>query len=154
MGHHRGEYLLPGSIHTHGFEYKNGKFHTIDFPGAADTFVSSINDNGVMIGSELKGSGAVYEGFRLKNGAFTTIKDPKATGATLPADINNTGTIVGGYFFGLNPHPFLYSNGVFKDIKVPNAQPYANVFGINDHNAVTGQVYTSDGSSGFIAHCQ
>ena len=49
---------------------------------------------------------------------------------------------------------FMYSNGVFKDIKVPNAQPSANVFGINDHNEVTGQVYTSDGSSGFIAHCQ
>jgi len=149
-----GEYLLPGSIHTHGFEYKNGKFHTIDFPGAADTFASSINDNGVMIGSELKGSGAVYQGFLLKKGAFTMIKDPKATGATFPTDINNFGTIVGGYILGLDPRPFLYTNGTFKDINVPNAQPVAFVNGLNDHNEVTGQLYTSDGSSGYIAHCQ
>jgi len=149
-----GEYSLPGSIHTHGFEYKNGKFHTIDFPGAADTFVASINDNGVMIGAELKGSGAVYQGFLLKNGAFTTIKDPKATGATFPYDINNIGAMVGNYIVGVNAQPFLYSNGVFKDINVPNAQPDAHANGINDHNEVTGQVFTSDGSSGYIAHCQ
>ena len=149
-----GRYQLPGSIHTRGFEYKNGKFHSIQFPGAADTEVVAINDNGVMVGSELKGSGAVYEGFRLNNGAFTMIKDPKATGATFPTDINNFGTIVGGYILGLDPRPFMYTNGTFKDINVPNAQPVAFVNGLNDHNEVTGQVYTSDGSSGFIAHCQ
>jgi uncharacterized membrane protein len=62
-----GEYQLPGSIYTHGFEYKNGKFHSINFPGAISTEVAAINDNGVMVGSEYKGSG-VYESFRLKSG--------------------------------------------------------------------------------------
>ena len=102
---------------------------------------------------EYNGTG-VYEGFLLKNGTFTSIKNPKATGATFPTDMNNTGTIVGDYIVGVTPQAFMYSNGVFKDIKVPNAQPYANANGINDHNEVTGQVYTLDGSSGFIAHCQ
>jgi len=118
-----------------------------------DTVVQSINDNGVMVGSEYKGTG-VYEGFLLKNGTFTIIKDPKATGATIVHDINNAGTIVGDYALGVFPEPFMYSNGVFKDIKVPNAQPDAHANGINDHNEVTGQVFTSDGSSGYIAHCQ
>ncbi|PYV60613.1 MAG: hypothetical protein DMG98_01430 [Acidobacteria bacterium] len=148
-----GQYSLPGSIHTHGFEYKNGKFHSIQFSGAMDTVVQSINDNGVILGAEYKGTG-VYEGFILKNRTFTTIKNPKATGSTFPSDINNAGTIVGNYFVGVLAEAFMYSNGVFKDIKVPNAQPNANANGINDHNEVTGQVYTSDGSSGFIAHCQ
>src|SRR5205807_6326866 len=88
-----GYYQLPGSIRHHGFEYKNGKFYSIQFPNAVDTAVQSINDNGVMIGSEWTGSG-VYEGFLLKSGTFTTIKAPKATGATFPYDINNSGNIV------------------------------------------------------------
>jgi hypothetical protein len=148
-----GEYSLPGSTHTHGFEYKNGKFHSIDFPGAVSTVVAAINDNGVIVGDEWKGTG-VYEGFLLKNGTFTIVKDPKATGATFITDINNLGTMVGGYLVGINPQAFMRINGVFKDINVPNAQPYGTVNGVNDHNEVTGQAFTSDGSSGFIAHCQ
>jgi len=62
--------------------------------------------------------------------------------------------MVGGYLVGVNPQAFMRINGVFKDIKVPNAQPYGTVNGVNDHNEVTGQAFTSDGSSGFIAHCQ
>src|SRR5439155_16950024 len=101
-----------------------------------------------------RSSTGVCEGFILKNGTFATIKNPKATGSTFPSDINNTGTIVGNYFVGVLAEAFMYSNGVFKDIKVPNAQPNANANGINDHNEVTRQVYTSDGSSRCIAHCQ
>lgn len=29
-----GAYKLPGLFHLHGFEYKNGKFHSVQFPGA------------------------------------------------------------------------------------------------------------------------
>lgn len=148
-----GSYKMPGSNHEHGFKYTNGKFYSIDYPNAVDTTIASINDDGVMVGAEYTGSG-VYEGFlRTKEGKFTAIKDPKATGATFPSDINNTGTIVGDYIIGLNPQPFLYSNGTFKDINVPNARPYGEVEGINDHNEVAGQVFTNDGSSGFIAQC-
>lgn len=127
----------------------------MQFPGAVDTFVGSINDNGVMVGSEYKGTGADQGFIRKKNGTFVSIKNPKATGATLPYDINNAGTIVGDYFLGVLAEPFMCSNGVFKDIKVPNAHPNALAYGINDHNDVTGEVYTSTAGAAFIGHhCQ
>jgi uncharacterized membrane protein len=148
-----GYYLLPGSIQTHGFKYKNGKFYSVSFPGAAGTRVFSINDNGVMVGDYAHPNNA-GDGFILRNGVFSTFKNPKATGLTSPSDINNGGTIVGDYVIGVLPHSYIYINGVFKDINVPNANPYAQAHGINDHNQVTGQVFNSDGSSGFIAHCQ
>jgi hypothetical protein len=148
-----GYYTAPGSIHVHGFELKNKKFTTIQFPKSVNTVVESINDSGVMIGSEWPGSG-VYEGFVLAGGTFVTLKDSKATGATLPYDINNAGTIVGDYFAGVNPQSFMYSKRTFKDIVVPNATQ-ANTHGVNGNNYVTGEAYPSNGSSyDFIAHCQ
>lgn len=149
-----GYYQLPGSIQTHGFEYKNGQFHSVQFPGATGTRVQSINDNGVMVGDySTVNNGA--DGFMLKNGVFTKIKNPKATGATEPQDINNAGMIVGDYVIGVIPHSFMYSNGVFKDINVPNTKVYAQVHGINDHNDVTGEVFTSTDGAAFIGHhCQ
>jgi len=148
-----GYYLLSGSINTHGFEYKGGKFYPVMFPKSVQTVVRSINDNGVMVGDEWTGTG-VYEGFIYKNGAFTMLKAPKATGATFAYDINNNGTIVGDYIVGVNPQSFLYINGTFKDIMVPNATQ-ANTNGINGAAEVTGEALVSNGSSsGFVAHCQ
>lgn len=148
-----GYYLLSGSNNTHGFEYKGGKFYSIMFPKSVQTVVHSINDNGVMVGDEWTGTG-VYESFVYKSGTFTTLKAPKATGATFAYDINNNGVIVGDYIVGVNPQPFIYINGTFKDINVPNATQ-ANANGINGSNYLTGEALISNGSSsGFIAHCQ
>lgn len=106
-----------------------------------------------MVGDEWTGTG-VYEGFIYKNGTFTTLKAPKATGATFAYDINNNGTTVGDYIVGVNPQSFIYINGTFKDIVVPSATQ-ANTNGINGADEVTGEALVSNGSSsGFVAHCQ
>lgn len=145
-----GLYRLPGSYHEHGFEFKDGQFYTVQYPGAADTRVESINDNGVMVGSERIGNDVIKGFIRQKNGTFTTVTHPKATGSTDLHDINNAGTIVGDYVVGVNPQPFMYSDGMFKDINVPNVKSYSTVKGINDDNDITGEVFTNDAAPGFI----
>ena len=62
-------------------------------------------------------------GFTLANGVYTTIQNPKGTvgpdASTQVYDINNSGVMVGLYNFG---YGFIYINGVFKDVQVPNYQ--------------------------------
>jgi hypothetical protein len=42
---------LDASIHLHGFLLSNGQLTLIDYPGAADTDVEGINNNGFVSGS-------------------------------------------------------------------------------------------------------
>ncbi len=148
-----GYYRPQGLSNVYGFELKNGKFIAIDFPNSFDTLLTGINDSGVIVGQYWNGSG-VYESFVLRSGTYTTIKDPKATGGTFVSDINNSGWMVGDYINGETPQSFLYENGTYKDIPVPNTvEGHTN--GINGSDYVTGEAYAKDGSSaGFIAHCQ
>jgi hypothetical protein len=43
-------YYFGGDKRTHGFFYDDGKLLTIDYPGAALTFLTGINDAGDMAG--------------------------------------------------------------------------------------------------------
>src|SRR5260370_20998621 len=71
-------------------------FTAIDFPGAVSTRAFGINDKGRVVG-RYQDSGGNVHGFLLKNGAFTAIDVPGATGFTVARGINNSGDIVGNY---------------------------------------------------------
>ena len=64
------------------------------------------------------------------------------------------GVIAGTYYHYGFPHGFIYMNGVFKDVKVPNS-PSSTLDGINGYGYVTGTAYGSGGVQVvYIAHCQ
>jgi probable HAF family extracellular repeat protein len=96
-----------------GFKrYSNGKFVDLTYPGSVATFPYGINDKGTIVGSYLD-SNYTEHGFIYSNGSWATLDDPSnKTGRLL--GISNTGVIVGGFT------PFLYENGAFKLISVPN----------------------------------
>jgi probable HAF family extracellular repeat protein len=85
-----------------GMQYS---FVLFDVPGATKTFVQSINDEGVAVGTYIDGTGD--HGFiRRPNGAFTTIDIDGGTG-TIGYGINNSGDVVGWFNTIDDQHGFL-----------------------------------------------
>jgi uncharacterized membrane protein len=137
------------------FRLKNGVFTDINYPGTSSTNARSINDNGVVVGSYLDPIDSSPHGFLLQDGTYTTLDNPKAerySGTGLD-DINNSGTIVGGYSVRGIGHSFIYKDGMFADINPPNGF-YTTVTGINDLGDVVGNTNLPSGFTMFTAHCQ
>jgi probable HAF family extracellular repeat protein len=81
---------LPSS----GFLYQDGQLTTIDFPGAANTALSAINDHGEIVGGFENDINTAGMPFIYLDGTFTRLDVPGAmvAGAT---DVNEQGVIVG-----------------------------------------------------------
>jgi hypothetical protein len=85
---------------THGYVLNNGKYTSIDVPGAVFTFAGGGNAQGDVVGQFTNANG-VNSAFLLSKGKFTTFEAPGAgtssgqgSGAS---GINLEGTIVGLY---------------------------------------------------------
>lgn len=127
---------------THGFEYANGNYSAIDFPGASATVAIGIADTGDVVGwYSLSGSN---HGFLRHAGAFTTIDYPGAS-STMLAGINRVGTIVGNRD-SLNG--FIYQNGTFTDYNAPSRGGLPSYFttlsGINNSGIFVGEEQSGD----------
>jgi hypothetical protein len=88
-----------GSIH--GFLDNHGVFTTVDAPGAAETQLLGLNDQGIAVGFDIVNMngtmvthGIIYD---TKTGKFTTVDAPNASGSTVFNGINDKGDIVGFY---------------------------------------------------------
>jgi len=148
----------PFSGPSASFEWKNGAFTTIKYPGSVTTNAASISDKGVIVGSydyyTYNGHHVPEHGFILAKGVYKTLDNPNGGGGTVLNDINASGVIAGTYYHYGFPHGFIYMNGVFKDVKVPNS-PSSTLDGINGYGYVTGTAYGSGGVQVvYIAHCQ
>ncbi|HEX3738329.1 MAG TPA: hypothetical protein VHV29_01265 [Terriglobales bacterium] len=143
-----GSYYIDASSTTHGFKYSNGKYSTIDFPGAVYTAVLGINDNGDVVGEYLLSSPGNFHGFLRLAGVFTTIDDPGAS-STMLAGINNAGTIVGNRD---SNYGFVYKNGTFTDYNPPSRAGLPTYFstlsGINNPGMFVGFAQSGDYSQG------
>jgi Bacterial Ig-like domain len=122
-----------------GFLFADGKFTTINFPGATATRPSDINDSGVITGEYDNSSGT--HGFVLANGSFTNFDYPSST-ATFPKGINKSGTIVGQAQVNNNPVAFVrFTDGMFMTF-----QGSTSLRGINDGGDIIGFATTGGGS--------
>ncbi len=138
-----GSYLGTDN-HFDAIKLQNGKFTILRPPGAVDAFASAINDNGVIVGSF--NSGGDSHGFVVQNGKLHILDFPNEVGfgGTTLADISNTGAIIGSV--GVSPDnsaAFIFLNGVFKTITVPNAR-FTQVNGINAFNVIVGRAVVVD----------
>ena len=86
-----------GAMTAQGFTLKlPGTFTTENFPGAAQTMVTGINQNGDTVGIYVD-IGGVTHGFTNIGGTFATVDDPAGPNFNQGLGINNADTTV-GYF--------------------------------------------------------
>jgi len=141
----------------HGFKrWNNGTTHTLDFPGAtpSSTTPEGINDNGTVVG-QYSDNKAILHGFIFHNGQWATLDYPQAVATNL-IGITNAGKIIGNARVNSSDTLFLYENGTFKVISVPNSVPgSASLMSISPKQGlILGITNDSAGSPAFIAQCQ
>ncbi len=89
---------------AHGFLLQQGKYSTIDFPGAdLGSFANGINSGGQVSGCYFTDTGYV-QGYLLSRGGYTPLVFPGAT-VTCAQGINDQGQIA-GYFRATSDGPF------------------------------------------------
>ncbi len=142
-----GVYVDSGAK-VHGFKrYSNGSFLDIDYPGAVETDARGINDSGVIVGTYIDKSQAQH-GFVYHSGQWATLDFPGSL-STYLFGISNTGVIVGVPQDAPANGGFLYVNGTFKLVKVPNSV-FTQVQAIAPGGGlITGRTATN----GFTATC-
>jgi hypothetical protein len=108
----------------------------IEFPNAAVTVATGINDSGQVVGILVDQSNIVH-GFIYDRGRYTQLDYPGSFDTELNG-INNLGQIAGYYLdtAGL-PHSFVYFQGTFFPVNFPGAADTA-AFGINSRGDVVG----------------
>jgi hypothetical protein len=138
-----GSYAAGGTVH--GFvRDQNGKFRTVDYPGAAETGLSEINERGQVLGAygDDVGSGLPHD-FVLGGGDSSAIEFPGASESFVD-DVNNRGEIVGYYLDAAGAsHGYLRERtGRYSPIDHPDAAPLGNdTNGLNDRGEIVGEYY-------------
>jgi len=82
----------------HGYLLKNGRYTTVDYPGAANTFCGGMNDQGDIVGAYWNEDQVVHS-YLLSHGVFTSFDPPDSIGNynSQATGINNAGIIIGLY---------------------------------------------------------
>jgi uncharacterized membrane protein len=129
----------------------------LDYPGAAQTVATGINDNGTVVGSYTKSlpPNAWWHGFIYNSGKWASLNYPSSTLETMLTGISNNNAIVGSTVTGRSSvtvtGSFMYQGGVFKNIVLPNSNVPTSVNGISpSKNLITG----FSGYTGYIASCK
>src|SRR5581483_9325667 len=135
-----------------GFKkYSNGGFVDLDYPGSNETLPWSINDNGAIMDT-YHGADTEDHGFIYRNGSWTTLDYLNKPSQTDLYGISNDDVIVGD---AQGDVAFMYKNGKFERIAVPNLPPTATtVRGISANGIITGEVSKGGHWYGYTATCQ
>lgn len=146
------------SDYPHGFKrFSNGNTVGLDYPGAAETMATAINDNGTIVGSYSKSlpPNAWWHGFIYSNGKWATLNYPNSTLETMLSGISNGNLIVGTTVTGRSSvtvtGSFLYKSGTFRKIAMPDSNVPTNAFGVSPNK---GLITGYSGYKGFIAVCK
>jgi len=113
------------------------QFITFNYPGATDTFPTSINNLGEIIGT-YNGADGLYHGFTLINGQFTAFNVPGAI-QTAGNGINDSGEIVGYYIDSDGSvHGYLFNGKTYSTIDFPGST-VTDPFNINNSGEIVGE---------------
>jgi hypothetical protein len=124
---------------------------TVSYPGASYTGATAINGAGTIVGyyeNEQNGHPIDY-GFELIGSAYTKIAPPHAGTATQLLGVTTAGEIIGD---STNDGSFLYNNGKYVKVTIPNANS-AHLYGINPAGSALVGSYvpsTTGGETGFL----
>jgi uncharacterized membrane protein len=148
----------------HGFVRINGKYKTIDFPGATDSNAANITDNGVVTGTYF-GTDGLQHGFKWQDGKYDSIDVPGAAHimngdfefgpglGTNALRMNDRGAVVGEYADAAGfSHGYVYGRGKFHTLDAPGASHQLGLgteaIGINNSGAITGVYYLDNSTAG------
>jgi probable HAF family extracellular repeat protein len=114
-------------------------YSSVDFPGAPQTNLYAVNNQGQYVGASIDAGGTDHAVFF--DGKTFSLLNPNGvvgTNFSFALSLNLRGDIVGGYIDGSNAaHGFLYNGGNVTDIDFPGASgTYA--YGINDRREIIG----------------
>jgi hypothetical protein len=150
-----GWYLDSANI-AHGFKrYSNGGLVSLNYPGGPRTQALGTNDHGTVVGSfvTLSGGQEFGHGFLYHGGTWAQVDYSTNPGTSLDA-ISNANVVVGHFQWLSTYITFLYANGVFKNISVPNSDS-TQVTDISANGVISGNAAFSDGSiKEFTATCK
>lgn len=125
----------------HGFLKIGDSYTSIDYPGAAITYVFGINDAGTITGTYRDPFGRL-KGFMYVAGVYTSIAYPGAT-ETFVGGVNNAGAVVGWKMEGGRVGGFVQSGGGYRPVIVPFANAAnTKARAISDVGVIVG-TYTS-----------
>jgi probable HAF family extracellular repeat protein len=133
-----------------GFVETGGVYTPTNYPGAAETYVSGINDRGQIVGAGnffsdacSQGSSSSSQSFVETGGVYTPINYPGAI-QTFASGINDRGQVV-GYFVDSSgaEHGFVETGGVYTPINYPGS-PATNPEGINANGEIVGSYLVSN----------
>lgn len=130
------------------------KFTKANVPGASQTYVAEINNEGVMVG-QYRDSSGVYHGYILKGNNLVTLDHPNGTNTSV-SGINFNGAIaVVGYYTNSsgNSVAFRYKPDTkqFADIQPPEGAASLYTGGINDQGWIVGGYVDASGvNHGFL----
>jgi probable HAF family extracellular repeat protein len=120
-------------------------YTTLDYPGAASTFATGINDRREIVGYYVDSSSGDNHAFTLEKRRFKALKLSIAGVTVVQSQaqgINDRGWIVGNYTDSTGEkHGFELKDGRVKTIDVPGSNPDHSfgAFGINEAGKVVGQ---------------
>jgi hypothetical protein len=141
----------PGTVCDVGWLKDGQGYRKIYFPNPAGyTYVTGINDSGMIVGRCCGTSAANNPGFayNLKDGSFEQILVPGAQ-ANFPTSVNSFGVIGGFSEAGTSTTGFLLQNGIFTQIAYPGASR-TYVYGVNSGGQAVGVAVTGTASQAFI----
>jgi len=135
-------------IAWHGFLRSDGVMHEIRYPRATSTFVTGVNQAGVLVG--FYRSQGTFHGFLRQGGKMSTFDVPQAF-ATFVEGINDQGKIVGSYTLTENGKrlAFAYDGEEFANVQPPAALS-AEAKGISYDGTVVGSFTDAKGTHGFV----
>jgi probable HAF family extracellular repeat protein len=133
-------------------EHKFEKYEVIDYPGAANTFVSGVNNRGQLVGQFTKVATGPGHAFTGEPGHLVPV-DPEGIVGTsafsVAYTLNSAGVIGGSYSadptLGRGDHGYLLRHAEVIPVQYPGGLP-TEVYGINDANQVIGGYFTADGN--------
>ncbi len=133
--------VLQDAKGPHGFFLEDGKFHLINFPGAAATRVRGVNNADDVTGSYLDNEGVVH-GFIRKDGEFKHVHVNNSASTDVYGSQDNGDVMVGDTVLNpdLSTHGFLKTRDHgFKIIDFPKTKvPCTHVRGINERGDIVG----------------
>lgn len=136
--------ISVGSFGFDGMFYKDGKITTFSLPGdhSSSPSINDVNDAGDTVGEYFFSTAPFSFGFLRKAGVLTILQVP-GEGRTVPLGMNNHDVVVGTFRTANNKQQgFIYKDGVFTKIAVPNAI-FVNLSDVNDADDAIGEVTTS-----------
>jgi hypothetical protein len=128
---------------VHGFVLHAGTFASIDRPGARETYINALADDGRVLG--YTSSSDAQHPFVFENGAFTPI-GALDNGLYIPVGWNGAGDIVGV----VGQTGFTWIGGVLSQVSRPG-EDITGLTGIADNGDAVGYTFTTDPTSGASA---